>query len=151
MNITTETILEWYGDSYVAAMYDDMFEVYSNSANKIRNDAKRILAANLGGRTTGELETTIRARTDKDKNTAYVFAGQRERVSAHYKKHGVPVGIYWAIMVEFGTYWEPARPFMRPAADSNFNPLKAEAKHRAQRIINQERRDKKRIKKTISK
>ena len=146
MNIITETTLNWYGDSYVAAMKDDMFEVYSKIANKIRDDAKGRVS-----KRTEELADTIRARSDKDKNIALVFAGDRDRLSSYYTRGGQPVGIYWAIMVEFGTYWKPARPFMRPAADSNFNPLKAEAKHTARRVINQQRRDKAKITRTKSK
>ena len=134
MNITTETTLKWYGDSYIAAMKDDMFIVYSKTADKIRDNAKNLVSVR-----TGQLKNTIRARSNKDKNIALVFAGDRK------------AGIYWAHMVEFGTYFNPAHPFMRPAADSNFNPLKAESKHMAQRVINQQRRDKAKITRTKSK
>ena len=146
MNITTETTLKWYGPAYIDAMFAEMFTVYNKTANKVRDDAKSRVP-----KQTGELADTIRARSNKNKNIAFVFAGDRDRLSSYYTRGGQPIGIYWAHMVEFGTYFEPARPFMRPAADSNFNPLKAESKHMAQRVINQERRDKAKITRTKSK
>tara|TARA_Y100000310_G_C20545072_1_gene745174 strand:- start:446 stop:916 length:471 start_codon:yes stop_codon:yes gene_type:complete len=130
MSTVVHTELKWAGDQYIVNMYKDMLQAYGHSADKIRNVAKSLVPVD-----SGDLKETIRARVSEKKYMALVFAGDRTKTTAAHPKK-----IFYAHMVEYGTYFEPAHPFMRPAADSNFNAVKAESTHAAQRSVNAKRR-----------
>ena len=125
MSITVKTKLMWNdaNDTYIAAMDTDQLKVYSKTADRIRD-----IAVSLVRTDTHALQRTIRARVSKKQHAAFVFAGDRNN------------NIFYSHMVEYGTYFKPAHPFMRPAVAINFNPLKEEARHAAQRTINAQRR-----------
>jgi len=129
VNIAINTAGTWYGDQVISDLRDELQKSFFESAKRIETDAKANVA--LGPGDPMHLRDTIRARQavqERYKPSAYVFAGDRDR------------GVFWHYMVEFGTYFQPAHPFLRPAADKNFNPALAEAAHAGQRAINAKRR-----------
>jgi len=129
MNVAMGTDGIWYGDQIVSDMREELQEAFFESAKRIEADAKAICPVGPGKPM--HLRDTIRARQarqEKWKPSAYVFMGDRNR------------GVYWHYMVEFGTYFQPAHPVLRPAADKNFNAAVAEAQHAGRRVINAKRR-----------
>ena len=113
----------WAGDAYKMAFKTEMLDAYLNSANNIATTARSLVH-----KKSGAMASTIRAGKSVEQNAAFVFAGSiRDR-------------IYYAHMLEYGTYDRPAHPFMRPAMDSNFNSTLAEADRAGKRILNKERR-----------
>ena len=129
MNIKMESGGMWYGEQVVDDMKKELQESFFGTAKRIETDAKAICP--IGPGVPMHLRDTIRARQarqERFKPSAYVFMGDRDR------------GVYWHYMVEFGTYYSPAHPVLRPAADKNFNAGLAEAAHAGQRAINAKRR-----------
>jgi len=99
-----------------------------NTAGRIVIDARSRIH-NVSGR----LAKSVRRRRSRTDNAAFVFAGNRRE------------GVYWHYFVEYGTYNKPAHPFIRPAADKNFNSARAEHEHAVRRVLNKKRREAKRI------
>ena len=141
--IQTESI--WHGGAITREMYDELQDSFVQSAERIATDARSLV--NLGPGDPAHLRDTIRAKGRKKERAveriarglargeyekalpgAWVFAGDRE------------LGVYWAHMVEYGTYDSPANPFLRPAVDKNFNPTIAEAERAGRRVTNRRRR-----------
>jgi len=119
----------WHGDQVIDDMNEELQESFTRAARRIEADAKSLV--HVGPGDPMHLKDTIRsfpAVQEKWKPGAFVFAGDRDK------------GVYWHFMLEFGTYESDAHPFLRPAADKNFNPALAEARHTAQRVINRKRR-----------
>jgi len=146
---------EWHGGSLSRDLFKELQASFLESAQQIAIDARQHCPVgttehSYKGKATGHLRDTIRARPGRKgrlkalvhglatgeyetaQPVAYTFAGNRR------------AGVYWHYFVEYGTYDKPAHPFMRPAADRNFNPALAEAEHAAQRAINKKRREAKR-------
>ncbi len=113
----------WEGEKWKEAFKAEMIGGYMRSAERIRDTARSLVH-----RKSGDLYLTIRAGRSEAQHAAFVFAGNRRD------------RIFYAHFEEFGTYDNPAHPFMRPAVDSNFNATKAEAARTGKRILNEERR-----------
>ena len=127
MSFKVKTEVKWAGDQYILGMYSDMLKAYGKSADRIRNAARSKVPVSKETKSI-HLIDTIRARTSEEQNAAFVFAGDRSKK------------VFYAHMVEYGTYERPANPFMRSALDSNFNPTKAESERTAARSVNAKRR-----------
>ncbi len=148
-----ETSGVWNGKKITEDMYTELQTAHFQSAEKIAAKAKQLVPVGdlsehgKKASKTLHLQDTIRAKHKRkvsraagfvhglvsdDYETAipgaFVFAGNRKK------------RVYWAYWVEFGTYFEDAHPFMRPAVDANFNATLAEAAHAGQRVINKQRR-----------
>jgi hypothetical protein len=129
--IKSEVRLNWSGSEWTKAFKEEMLDAYMKSAERIRDDAKtRVKRSSrpITSKHPGHLQDTIRAGRSPRFNAAFVFAGDRR------------LGVYWQHMVEFGTYFKPAHPFLRPAMDGNFNSTLADADREGKRILNKERR-----------
>ena len=137
MKIELETITSYGGDYYKAEVASALLRGMGITADKIRDTAESLVPKPPGApHASGDLVGTIRARMSGKRQEAYVIAGNRDlKTSAH------PRGIYYAHMVEFGTYESPAHPFMRPAVNSRWNAGKAEIAHQVQRVLNKKRRE----------
>jgi len=145
--MTTECI--WYGESgeVINDIQDHLQVSFLGSAQRIEADAKANVPRSAdpkAGEYPGHLQDTIRAvqaRQKRYKPSAYIFAGDQ---------FGKFTGqeVYWHHMVEYGTYYRDAHPYLRPAADKNFNPALAEAAHATQRAVNAQRRARKEIRST---
>ena len=137
--------MSWSGGALTRDMYNDLQDGMVRSAEKVADRAKQLVPVGEG--VPMHLRDTIRARGKRKKPNiqilatalagggyetalpgAFVFAGDRDK------------GVYWAHMVEFGTYEADAHPYMRPAVDSNFNAILAEAQRSGQRALNRKRR-----------
>ena len=142
----------WNGGEITKDMYSEMQQAFLTSANRIADKARQLVpegdleAHGKKASQTLHLRDTIRARGRRKRigenllhgvvsgqyetalPGAWVFAGDREKY------------VYWAHFVEFGTYDQPAHPFMRPAADANFDATLAEAQRAGQRVVNKRRR-----------
>lgn len=157
MKLGVEYEITTCAPEFVQDMYDELVEGFYKTAVVIRDKAINLVpVGNLAAHPKKanpnvHLRDTIRAGRSKKKNVlgkalqflsesrayykddpaAFVFAGKRaDRV-------------YWAHWVEFGTYFEPAHPFMRPAMNSSFNKLIAETERYGRRAINKRRRQRK--------
>jgi len=132
MNITIDTKFDFWGEAYIQGIEEGTQKWLTASAEMLRDKARDLLISN-GSVKSGRLRDSIRATKsrDKSKTVAYVFAGNRSE------------DIYWAHFIEYGTYWKPAKPFMRPTMDRNFSAIKEDARRQARGVINQQRRDKK--------
>lgn len=154
MNVKAEYEYSSCSPEFVQDMYDELVEGFYKSAVRIRDRAKDLvpvgdLAAHPDkANPEMHLRDTIRAAKSrrksqvsqllqyftergsfyKDDPAAFVIAGKRE------------ADVYWQYWVEYGTYFKPARPFMRPAVDSNFNAILAEAERSGRRAVNKRRR-----------
>ena len=144
---TIETSLVWHGGEISEDMYSEMQAAMLKSADGVAVKA-RGLAPPDGEGDPGHLRDTIRSVGRRKKARlelithglatgeyetalpgAWVFAGARDR------------RIYWAHFVEFGTYFRPAHPFLRPAADSSFNAILADAERAGRRVVLKRRRE----------
>lgn len=142
---TIETSSTWNGGEITKDMYTQIQQAMITSAEGIAQKAKRLVREGEGK--PQHLRDTIRA------------VGRRKKPRLEILAHGVAsgdyetalpgawviagarrLGVYWAHYVEFGTFESPAHAFMRPAADSSFNAVLAEAAHAGQRVINRRRR-----------
>ncbi|KKL21151.1 hypothetical protein LCGC14_2448340 [marine sediment metagenome] len=125
----------WYGEDIIDGMEFELQGAFFKSAERIATSAKSKVEYStipITNKHPGHLKDTIRARharREKDMPGAFVFAGNRLK------------GIYWQWMVEYGTYDKPARAYMRPAINANFNATVAEAARAANREINRVRRE----------
>ena len=142
----------WHGGDLTRDMFRELQASFLQSAQRIAVDARALCPVGTTehkykGRATGHLRDTIRARPgrygrlkaavhglaggeyEQAQPVAYTFAGNRRE------------GVYWHYFVEYGTYDKPAHPFLRPAADKNFNPAMAEADRAGKRAINKRRRE----------
>ena len=142
MKATIQTSKMWNGGPITRDMFDELQSAMLDSAKNIAASARSKVPVR-----TGKLRSTIRARPGRYGKlkteahglatgeyetalpVAYVFAGNRQE------------DIYWHYFVEYGTYDKPARPYMRPAVDANFNPTLAEAARAGQRALNKKRRE----------
>jgi len=139
---TIETSSIWHGEQITKEMYTEVQQALLSSAEVIATKARALVPEDtgalklsiraMGRRKRSQIETLARGLAGGSYETAlpgaWVFAGRRsERV-------------YWAHWVEYGTYDKPAHPFMRPAMDSSFNAVLAEAGRAGQRVINKRRR-----------
>jgi len=127
MSFKAKTEMVWNGDAIVKDMKAELMNGFYSIGQKIVADAKRRIH-----NVSGKLAETIRvrkARQEKYKPAVFIFAGNRME------------GVYWHYMVEYGTYDKPAHPYMRPAVNSNFNVIKAEAARAGKRVINKKRRE----------
>ena len=109
----TEVSLSWNGEGYKANVRDATLAEIGRSADKIRDIAEGLVPKPpTAPYAKGQLVRTIRAKMAKaaGKMEAYVIAGNRD------------AEIYWAHMVEYGTYHSPAHPFMRPAVSAGWKP-----------------------------
>ncbi len=131
---TVELTGNWYGEDVIDGMKIEMGKALFKSAERIAANARsRVKYSDIPISKThpGHLRDTIvarKAKKEKFKPGAFVFAGDRLK------------GIYWHFMVEFGTFFKQAHPFMRPAVSANFNATGAEAARAAKREINKQRR-----------
>lgn len=127
MKFKTTTEIVWNGDEIIKDMKAELMDAFYSVGKKIVVDAKRRIH-----NVSGKLAESIRvrkARKEKYKPAAFIFAGNRRG------------GVYWHYMVEYGTYNKSAHPYIRPAVDSNFNAIKAEAARAGKRVINKKRRE----------
>ena len=127
ISLTTDGV--WFGDQVISDIDETLQKSSFRTASRIEQTAKALVSVGPGDPM--HLRDTIRAvpaRREKWKPAAFVFAGDRDR------------GVYWHWMVEFGTYFKKAHPFLRPAADRNFNAGLADAAHATQRVVNARRR-----------
>jgi len=124
----------WWGEDVIAGLQEELGDALFKGAQRVEADARARVPFGEKAKNTKyprHLRDTIVARKAKKeefKPGAFVFAGDWKG------------GVFWHFMVEFGTYFKPAHPFMRPAAIANFNPTMAEAARATQREINRERR-----------
>ena len=152
---TIETSGVWNGGKITEDMYIEIQGSMIKSAEGIANRAKQLVPVgddpskhtNKAASKTLHLKDTIRAKGRRKRSGfellargivsgkyetalpgAWVFAGMRK------------VHVYWAYMVEFGTYFKDAHPFMRPAADAGFNPTLAHAERAGRRVVLKRRR-----------
>lgn len=142
---TIETSSIWNGGEITDDMYVEIQQSMVESAGAIADRAKQLVPSGPGDPM--HLRDTIRARGRRKRSRleilvgglasgkyetalpgAWVYAGDRNKF------------VYWAHMVEYGTYSSPAHPFLRPAADAGFNATLAEAEHAGRRVINKRRR-----------
>lgn len=140
-----ETSSTWNGGAITRDMYTELQDSMVESAERIAEKARSLVPVGPGD--PKHLRDTIRARGKRKKGVverlvhgaatgdyerelpgAFVFAGERDE------------GVYWMHWVEFGTYEQPAHPYMRPAVDANFNATLAEAEHAGRRVVNKRRR-----------
>lgn len=153
MTKTIETSGVWNGGEITKDMYSEMQGAMLTSAEGIAGKARQLVpVGDLSKHTspanpTLHLRDTIRARARRKRSGleglargivsgqyetalpgAWVFAGDRNRF------------VYWHWMVEFGTYGQPAHPFMRPAVDSNFNAVQAHTERAGRRVLLKRRR-----------
>ena len=138
----------WNGGPITRDMYQEMQAGMLASAERVATTARALVPTGPG--VPKHLKETIRARGMRKKSRleilahglaggeyetalpgAFVFAGDRDAY------------VYWAHFVEYGTYDKPARPFLRPAVDANFNATLAEADRAGQRALNKRRRQRK--------
>ena len=150
---TIQTSGVWNGGKITEDMYTEMQGAMLESAEVIANKARQLVpVGDLSKHTdpaspTLHLRDTIRARGRRKRSGfetlarqivsgiyetalpgAWVFAGDRDRF------------VYWHWMVEFGTYGNPAHPFMRPAVDSSFNAVQAHTERAGRRVLLKRRR-----------
>ncbi len=124
----------WYGEDVIDGLQIELGEALYAGAERVAGKARGLVEYSdmpITKEHPGHLRDTIRARKAKKskfKPGAFVFAGNRLK------------GIYWHYMVEFGTYFKSAHPFMRPAAISSFDANKAEAARAVKRELNKKRR-----------
>ena len=149
---TVETSKIWHGGEITRDMYAEMQAAMLASAEQVAAQAKALVPVGKG--VPKHLRDTIRAQGRRKRSRlevlthglasgdyetalpgAWVFAGERNKPKDQ--------AVYWAHWVEYGTYAKPARPFLRPAADANFNPTLAEAERAGKRAINKRRRARK--------
>lgn len=142
--IETSTI--WHGGPITKDMYAELQDSMLKSAEGIATKARNL--APVGEGDPKHLRDTIRAVGRRKKSLfetithglasgdyetalpgAWVFAGDRG------------ARVYWGHFVEFGTYFEPAHPFVRPAADSSFDEVMAEAERAGRRVLLKRRRE----------
>ena len=149
-----ETSMIWNGGEITDDMYAELQAAFISSAEKIAAKAKANVPVGdledhgIKASQTLHLRDTIRAVGRRKRSRgetfarglaggsyetalpgAWVFAGKRrERV-------------YWHHWVEYGTYNGAAHPYLRPAADSSFNSVLAEAGRAGRRVINKRRRN----------
>ncbi len=153
MTGTLETSGVWNGKKITEDLYSELQDAHFQTAEKIADRARVLVpvgelsAHGKGAAKRLHLRDTIRAKHKRkvsrvagfvrglisgDYETAipgaWVFAGNRKR------------RVFWAHWVEFGTYFKDAHPFMRPAADANFNAALEDAARAGQRVINKQRR-----------
>lgn len=140
-----ETSGTWYGGEISRDMYSEMQASMIRSAEGIAVKARANVPVGEG--VPRHLRDTIRAVGRRKKSRfeilahglasgdyetalpgAWVFAGLRR------------LGVYWAHWVEFGTFGNPANPYLRPAVDSSFNAVLAESERAGRRVINKRRR-----------
>jgi HK97 gp10 family phage protein len=143
-----ETSMIWNGGAITKDMYTELQGAMLASAERMAENAKQLVPVGPG--VPKHLRDTIRARGRKKRSQlellahrlatgdfaletawpgAWVFAGDRK------------ARVYWAHFVEYGTYDKPARPYLRPAMDANFNATLADAARAGQRVINKRRRE----------
>ena len=118
-----------YGPQAVEDMLIAMQKACSNTANRVRDTAKGLVRVGPGNPM--HVRDTIIARNvlkEAYRPMSLVTAGNRDK------------GVYWHYMLEFGTYFSDAHPFMRPAYQRNFSAFKAEALRGGKRAINARRR-----------
>ncbi len=124
----------WWGEDVIAGLQDELGDALFSGAQRVAAKARGIVEYSdlpITEKHPGHMRDTIvarKARKEKFKPGAFVFAGDRDK------------GIYWHFMLEFGTFFKPAHPFMRPAAISSFNANQAEAARAVKRELNKERR-----------
>ena len=150
-----ETSSIWNGGEITRDMYSEMQQSMIKSAEQIAEKARQLVpVGDLGAHgpkasQTLHLKDTIRARGRRKKSGiekfahglatgdyaletalpgAWIFAGDRKE------------RVYWAAMVEFGTYESDAHPFLRPAVDANFNATLAHAERAGRRVLLKRRR-----------
>jgi len=141
-----ETSSIWNGGEISKDMYAELQQSMIKSAEGIAVKARGMVPVGegdpqhlrdtiraVGRRKKSLLETITHGIASGDYETAlpgaWVFAGARE------------AGVYWAHFVEFGTYFKDAHPFLRPAADSSFNEVLAEAERAGRRVVLKRRRE----------
>lgn len=139
---TIETSSTWHGGEITEDMYTEVQQAMLRSAEQIARKAKSLVPEDsgdlkrsiraMGRRKRSRMESFARSVVSGNYETAlpgaWVFAGRRSK------------SIYWAHWVEYGTYESPAHPFLRPAMDSSFNAVLAEAGRAGQRVVNRRRR-----------
>ena len=124
----------WFGEDVIDGMQIELGDALFAGAERVANKARVLVEYSdlpITQKHPGHMRDTIvprRARKDKWKPGAFVFAGDRAK------------GIFWHYFLEFGTFFEKAHPFMRPAAISSFNANKAEAARAVKRELNKKRR-----------
>ena len=140
-----ETSSVWNGGEISKDMYQEMQDAMVHSANGIATKAKALVNEGpgdpmhlkdtiraVGRRKRSLFETITHGIASGDYETAlpgaWVFAGDRDK------------DVYWAHFVEYGTYFKAAHPFLRPAADSSFNEVLAEAERAGRRVVLKRRR-----------
>jgi len=140
-----ETSSTWNGGEISKEMYQELQDAMVKSAEGIADKARALVP--IGEGDPKHLQDTIRAVGKRKRSLfdvisrgissgdyetalpgAYVFAGDRDEY------------VYWAYFVEYGTYFKDAHPFLRPAADSSFNAVLAEAERAGRRVILERRR-----------
>ena len=145
MITTIETSSIWNGGEITKDMYTEIQQAMVKSAEQIASKARQLVPKD-----TRQLESSIRAKGRRKKSGIEILASQLARGDYETALPGAWVfagdrhkDVYWAHWVEYGTYNAPAHPFMRPAMDSSFNDVLAEAARSGQRAINNRRRQRK--------
>lgn len=128
--------VELEGKHYGPQAKEDMLialqKACSTTANRVRDTARALVP--LGPGIPKHLRDTIVAR-----NVLRSYGRHKPPMSV-VAAGDRPHGVYWHYMVEYGTYWRAAHPFMRPAYQRNFDPFKAEARRQGKRALNARRR-----------
>jgi len=147
---TIETSSIWHGGAISREMYTELQQAMVASAERIAETAKQLVPEGPG--IPKHLKDTIVAKGKRKKSRAellvqsiaggvayetalpgaFVFAGTTGGTKQ--------TDVYWAHFVEYGTYESAAQPFMRPAADSNFDATLAEAERAGRRVVLKRRR-----------
>jgi HK97 gp10 family phage protein len=129
-------------------MWDEQIKAYFKIAERIRDQAKALVPVR-----TGQLKNTIRATKAKKKTALVKFYQFITSKGSYYADDPAAFAIagdqfaratgkyvWWHYFVEYGTYFNDAHPFLRPAAIANFNPFLAEAERAGKRAVNSLRR-----------
>ena len=140
-----ETSSTWNGGEISEDMYKEMQDAMIHSAEGIAEKARQLVPIGegepmhlqdtiraAGRRKKSMIETVLHGLATSDFETAlpgaFVFMGDRDKY------------VYWAHFVEFGTYFKPAHPVLRPAADASFNAVLADAERAGRRVVLKRRR-----------
>ncbi len=124
----------WWGEDVIDGLQEELGDALFKGAQRVAADARSRVPLGTKAKNTKyprHLRDTIVARKAKKKKFkpgAFVFAGDWKG------------GVFWHFMVEFGTYFKPAHPFMRPAAIANSNSTLAESARAVKRELNKKRR-----------
>jgi len=144
-----ETSSIWNGGEISKDMYKELQDAMVQSAWGIADKAKSLVPVGEG--IPEHLRDTIVAKGKRKKGLGetlshYIASGEYETaLPGAFVFAGTTGGtketdVYWAHFVEYGTYFKSAHPFLRPAADSSFNAVMADAERAGRRVVLKRRR-----------